>query len=390
MTVSFMGYSERGIVIALCDDIVHSKQRIARLGDLLTAIKPGNRLSELIIDEATILVEQGFSDFGDADLVFLIDHTVNGEKKKLAIFVEAKVHTDTSHPKTLRARWREFIGRLEGDMSVKSNLFVQLYRKMRLINKLTNPDEFALTDSIASRWSLGANQVIQRAADKLREYAEDSWFIGLIPDTDQDAISVKRNEIERFDPAQYCLPEWNASQIGFLTWPAIEEICERDQDDWPQTLKTFKSNLGQIYNEYDPTGLARAPEVHDCCLYRGQTVLIRNRSSRSSRWVDVEHDGQYFSESERSKNDDLEAVHPPPKVDFTHLIPSTEVDYEWNPPPGNEFRPNECEQVPQPPRTIRVVNAGAKTTRVREVGLDGEIIEPSFRVFTHHIRRAES
>ena len=101
MTVSFMGYSERGIVIALCDDIVHSKQRIARLGDLLTAIKPGNRLSELIIDEATILVEQGFSDFGDADLVFLIDHTVNGEKKKLAIFVEAKVHTDTSHPKTL-------------------------------------------------------------------------------------------------------------------------------------------------------------------------------------------------------------------------------------------------------------------------------------------------
>ena len=69
-----LGYSERGIVNALLYEIQNSKNSNPLIKILLErATFPYRDKVDFNISTAEILIEQSFSDFGDADIVFLLN-----------------------------------------------------------------------------------------------------------------------------------------------------------------------------------------------------------------------------------------------------------------------------------------------------------------------------
>jgi hypothetical protein len=94
------------------------------------------------IKNAKLIVEQSFSDFGDLDLLILLDHNrPSGDSNsptKQAILIEAKVSTDTNYWQTLEDRLGEFMRLIADGEGGTSNLFVQLHRKVRLVESLNS------------------------------------------------------------------------------------------------------------------------------------------------------------------------------------------------------------------------------------------------------------
>jgi len=91
--MKIIGNSERGMINALFYEIDNVQNNTQILSDLLnTVCFPNKNIPNNIhfqIKDATILIEQSFSDFGDSDVVLLIDN--NGVKQ--TVFIEAKVKT---------------------------------------------------------------------------------------------------------------------------------------------------------------------------------------------------------------------------------------------------------------------------------------------------------
>ena len=87
MSVDLIGYSERGMMNAISEDLAHSSDP-ALVGDFMSQFSfptsPPPDWTE--IKQVKILVEQSFSDFGDADMLILIEHK---NQSRTAIFVEA-------------------------------------------------------------------------------------------------------------------------------------------------------------------------------------------------------------------------------------------------------------------------------------------------------------
>ena len=108
---------------------------------------------------ATLVVEQSFSDFGDLDLLILLDYS---DGRKRAVLAEAKVATDTGCPATIRDQWDDFLAFLGGDATKTSSLFVQLYRKVRLMEQVSDLNTRLRPDAASRRWSLGNNRVVLR------------------------------------------------------------------------------------------------------------------------------------------------------------------------------------------------------------------------------------
>jgi len=77
MSLRINGYSELGMLNAVCEDIMHAGdvQRLARLLSWCRfPFQPEGVPDFGGITAAHILVEQSFSDFGDLDLLLLLDH----------------------------------------------------------------------------------------------------------------------------------------------------------------------------------------------------------------------------------------------------------------------------------------------------------------------------
>ena len=96
-------------------------------------------------------------DFGDLDLLILLDG-----KPKQSVLLEAKVKTYQKRTWSISEEWTIFQEILRNTRSV-SNLFVQLYRKMRLIRKVQCPGVPLQKDAIATRWSLGQNKIVKKS-----------------------------------------------------------------------------------------------------------------------------------------------------------------------------------------------------------------------------------
>lgn len=248
MSVELLGYSERGIVNAICDDIHYSGDPHSRLAEFLSwFVFPDAppKFKEDPIRKAELLVEQSFSDFGDLDLLILIE---SQSGRKLCFLIEAKVSTDTSSWPSVDDRWNEFTEQLVGHVDTTSNLFVQLHRKVRLIEKLRAEDAFTC-DRLVPRGSTGCNQVVRRACEKLKAYLEPDysvWFGAILPDTQSSLMSFSRSGLGRF-PSGIDLPTWNPERWGMLSWRVVEE--KAGAGEWPRTRATFKWNEGQIFRE---------------------------------------------------------------------------------------------------------------------------------------------
>lgn len=236
------GYSERGMINTLFHEMRYSPNGIDLLREFLNLCQFPNAADGPDFDSFTsarIRIEQSFSDFGDPDVLVLLE----GQQKQ-AVFIEAKVKTYQSHKWEIEAQWDAFATFAPGILPT-SNLFIQLYRKLRLVQKAQDFTIALPPDVISPRWSLGENGIVRKAATELSGYCEKVWYVALVPETASALDRFYRGPLQSQNPHQ--LPAWDTSQWGYLPWENLKEHCRQNVADWAETYASFDYNQGQIY-----------------------------------------------------------------------------------------------------------------------------------------------
>lgn len=261
MTLEVRGYSERGMINALFYEMRYSRNGLCLLKDLLGLCSFPNAAEAPCLGEvsdAKVRIEQSFSTFGDLDVLVLLDGA-----PKQAVFIEAKVKTVQKNEWKVEKEWmtfRQILKKLEADPTIgawkkpmPSNLFVQLYRKLRLVRRVSDRDSMPEPDLIDASFDLGQNTIVRDAAKELANYCKRSWFVAILPDSPERLKLFFTNQFNGFPP-QANLPEWtpeNINRWGYLTWEDIQKHCKNRQDEWPETLANFDYNYGQIFADPD-------------------------------------------------------------------------------------------------------------------------------------------
>lgn len=246
--MEILGYSERGLINSLCYELKYSPDNLQLLNSLLSLVSFPYRTVNFQISEAKILIEQSFSDFGDADLVLLVSNF----KGKQVIFIEAKVKTYQRAYWNILEEFEKFKGGIEKDKVSSSNLFVQLYHKVRLIKalqtggikQLQNGVQFPRCSSKSHR-KIGNNKVVLNAINQLKDYYKESLFIALLPENNSNLRNFYKNTLKNYCPKGF--QEWDIRDWGYISWTRVEEFCKRN--NLKETLKNFKWNEGQIYKK---------------------------------------------------------------------------------------------------------------------------------------------
>lgn len=252
--VEIMGYSERGCLNAVLYDIRYHEKSLDILKELLNNIR-SPFLSDLNepkfkdITKAEILIEQSFSEFGDADAVFMIEHP----EDKSIIFLEAKVGARYHIDKALD-KFNEGKNKKEKIQGFSSNLFTQLYYKYKMIESLKKDGLNGLQKGVVfneyspnkPQRKIGRNQVVRKAVDKLKnclggtDDKAEVYYVALIPnETETKKVFNKENNKD--------LPYGNNECIGYVTWESIENFCQEKKLN--NAIKAFKYNNGQIYKK---------------------------------------------------------------------------------------------------------------------------------------------
>jgi hypothetical protein len=258
--VEIGGYSERGIMNALFYDIAFSKKDLKILVELLKLINPFYIDSKLIEFEfshtigAKILIEQSLSEFGDPDIILLLNGTnsIKSEWKQV-IFIEAKVKTSQGK------KWeiiKEFNAICIDNKINSSNLFTQLHRKNIFTNAIKGENidincfnvKHEENSELITR-KLGKNEIVINAAMMIKEYLcwnLDPIFIAIIPENEKNMISFK-NDITAFNDRMRCI--LNGAGItknwGYLTWESIKQFSLDNK--LSHSLDVFQVNKNQIY-----------------------------------------------------------------------------------------------------------------------------------------------
>lgn len=381
MTIELLGYSERGMVNALCYDMSHTPSLLPRFLSWIdfVGMVPGPDFGD--IESATLLVEQSFSDFGDLDLLILLKHKSSNPQ---AILIEAKVSNDTNSWLTVDDRWDDFLTILDGGEGNSSNLFVQLHRKVRLVAHLRNGGDALRLEPLLKLGSLGENRVVEKAADVLRTCvkAGNAYFVALLPDEATALASFARDKLQA-RPVEALLKTWNPKGWGFLSWQTIAGRV--NADEWPKTESTFRWNKGQVFRIVPP--VQHLVETGQIYLVNGNPVYAVSVGGHQCRVVDLNTDNQ--NSFWRSRLVDVGDMTPcDAAVPMTTLptLPRIRSVYTWNCqdktlrlPPGSVSIEIECGTE------VIVMRADWLTTRVRFKESAQET--PGFLVYTHHLQR---
>ena len=268
--IEICGYSERGVLNALCYEIRHSANGLELLRDFLKLCNfPDRKPNFDDFRSAKLVIEQSFSDFGDLDLLVLLDGS-----RKQSIFLEAKVKTDRPNSWGIQSEWAKF----KRESVPRSNLFLQLYRKMRLIRKVQDLETNLEGDAIASRWSLGENRIVRKAAVQLSEYCSEAWLVALVPDSRENVHKLFQPPLS---PNRPDLPDWQSNNVGYLTWQELDTHCRTHPDDWPNFLATFEYNRGQIFGVESSQSIPPPGTTVTLDSANGpQEVVIKNRNTQ--------------------------------------------------------------------------------------------------------------
>ena len=271
-----IGYSERGVINSLIYNIFYSKDNLKKVERFLSMVCLPNlektennmRISDFSnVNKAEILIEQSFSDFGDCDLVILVEKNINSETVKQAIFVEAKVKTGSIKSWSIEKEHKEFVKfRKKKKAGVEkvydSTLFSQLYSKIMLVEsskqniseKICNGGFWGKRDKMGNPRprKIGENEVVKKAFEKIKEYCnnDNALFITIFPEKRKDLIVFfesynkwwplcgdERDCPNRFD-TDY-IQRW-----GFIPLENIMEFCR--QNDLTDAINIFEFNEGQI------------------------------------------------------------------------------------------------------------------------------------------------
>lgn len=71
---------------------------------------------------------------------------------------------------------------------------------------------------------------------------------------DQGADEPKDLNDLKFQEEAFNLPQWSVDRWGYLCWEELAKECAEHQSLWPNTLKNFEYNDGQIYYKRRPPG----------------------------------------------------------------------------------------------------------------------------------------
>ncbi|MHA1360819.1 MAG: hypothetical protein ACTSRC_22070 [Candidatus Helarchaeota archaeon] len=243
--MEILGYSERGVLNSFFYEMRYAQNAVDLMdGFLGRAVFPYDNV-HLFVKDITILIEQSFSDFGDADAVLLVDN----DEMKQTVFIEAKV-------KTFEKKWdinEEFKRFKEGVSKGKvssSNLFTQLYHKIRLFDELKSGGREKLEKGISfpecsskSKRRIGKNEVVLKALDKIAQFTDRAFYVALVPGRLEDVLEfflkkLENNYLSRLDG-------WKTINWGFITWEAVEKFCA--ENNLRAALNVFDHNRGQIY-----------------------------------------------------------------------------------------------------------------------------------------------
>lgn len=235
--MKILGYSERGIINSLIFSIGDNNELMGKFIGLMNLPETFD-LGKPI--NYTILLEQSFSEFGDADLVIII-HYKNPEEEnpedKKVLFIEGKV-------KTLKSNWNITTQynnhiQLNKDEIIQkptnywSNLFSQLYLKKLLI---TNLDEIKIEKlketNFTGKRQIGSHKIVLNAFQMIE--CKEAYYIGIIPST--------VNEIKDFIAI-------NQTGYYFISWKSVHDFCKKEEK-LNKVLDVFDFNEGQIY-KYD-------------------------------------------------------------------------------------------------------------------------------------------
>jgi hypothetical protein len=194
--------------------------------------------------------------------------------------LEAKVKTSQANSWSIGSEWEAF-AHPQRPEDRHSNLFVQLYRKMRLVRRLQNGDEQLEPDDLACKWRLGKNEVVRRAAEQLAQYCSKAWLVSLVPDT-SSVVGEFFTTVPVAPPGGF--PGWTHGNLGYLTWEELDAHCQENRDRWPNTLSNFEFNRGQIFGARALT----SPPPPGCEVTWNspqgpQVVVVKNRGVRNTR-----------------------------------------------------------------------------------------------------------
>lgn len=246
--MEIIGYSERGLINSLLYEIKFSQNSLENLNQFLKLIAFPYRDINFRITTAKILIEQSFSDFGDADLVFLVNNSGN----KQIIFIEAKVKTFQRQGWTITDEFEQLKEGIQQNKVSSSNLFIQLYHKLRLTQTLKSGDltqlkkgvQFPICSSKRIR-KIGNNNVVLKAMEQLVPYCGDALFVALVPDSTSNLDSFYSKDFRNYNPGGF--QGWNVQNWGYLSWEKVEVFCR--SKNLEGTLKAFEWNEGQIYDK---------------------------------------------------------------------------------------------------------------------------------------------
>ena len=240
------GYSERGVLNSLLNEILYSDN-----GDALLSCLISQAVFPLTDDTpspgtSTVLVEQSLSEFGGADVIIVTSSNAGN----YTIFVEAKV-TAQARDWKLSTEFGKFKDGLKSKVN-SSNLLTQLYHKQRLVTVLKRDGIRALQQGVEfPPWSTnqsrnaGTHPVVLNTLKLIQRHVDNVYYLMLVPDTDQRASTFFYNE---FRNAQFkVVPGWDVSHYGYLTWATVKSFCEQNQ--LAATLGVFVYNYGQIFPE---------------------------------------------------------------------------------------------------------------------------------------------
>jgi len=249
MGTELLGYSERGLINSLFYELSYKDPDGKLLGQLLDKVYFPDWKGSFKVTDVTILIEQSFSDFGDADVVLLIKNGVRNQ----TVFIEAKVKTSGKGGWKIADEFVEFKAGSEPKKLSSSNLFTQLYHKHRLVDGIAEMG----VDYVASKGvlfpacstksprKLGKNKIVLRAAKMIEEYPDDFFFIGIVPDKIKNIEEFVDSELRLFDPGNDPNWHWNVRNWGWLSWQTVKNFCEAN--DLKITLGNFEHNEEQIF-----------------------------------------------------------------------------------------------------------------------------------------------
>lgn len=230
--MKILGYSERGIINSLIFAIGDDKKLMAEFIELIK-IPNLKTLENPISTDYTILLEQSFSRFGDADLVIIIHYEKPEDDKVL--FIEGKVKT-SGKSWNIQTQYKNHIEPKNDKKKIKpknywSNLFSQLYLKKLLIenwDNIKNDDKFEIETDFLGKRKIGNNTVVLKAFELIK--CKQAFYVGLIPSTSDEIKDFKKKD---------------ETGYNYISWEAVHEFCKEHK--LKKVLKIFKYNKGQIF-----------------------------------------------------------------------------------------------------------------------------------------------